>query len=980
MTGTIYFRGMIHTNKIWIRFSILFVVLIPLLISAKKIAYSKESSDQARDLLNNWAEKQLEKLTLEEKIAQFFMVAAYSGDTEEHLSEIERMVQDQKIGGVIFFQGDRKDLKTAIDRFQKASDVPLLIGMDAEWGVHMRLFAEERFPYAYTLGAANDVVLSEKIASMMAQECRELGIHMNFSPVADVNSNPSNPVIGFRSFGENPKLVADQVSAFVKGFEANGIMASIKHFPGHGNTDKDSHYELPTVSQSLKTIEAIDFYPFREGIRAGAGSVMVGHLNVPALDNSGIPTSLSEKIIKEYLKDQLDFEGLVISDALNMKAVSDKYGKTEAVVKAFEAGCDILLFPESVVDAIKAIKKKVEEGKIDRKEVDQRCLKILKAKEKYVISPSTAKKYTEGEVEWAKKEVYEKALTVVKNSNETLPLKRLDQKIARISVGIHTFPFRHAVDLFTDVTHYHYFTIEEALKEFPQKAKSYDLILVGLHSNTVRSKNAFGFGERWVEFMNRLPEEKQVVLTMFGNPYALENLQLNTADAIILAYENNSFAQDRAAQLIFGALPSLGKLPVTIKGAYNRGDGIEVPWGGRLKFSQPEEFGIDPTKLKEIDQIAQNGIVKGAYPGCQVVVAVKGSIIYRKSFGTKMYEDTVPVRNDDLYDIASVTKIAASTVGLMRLQSEGKFSLDRSLSDYLSEITDPRYSSIKLREMMAHQAGLTAWIPFYKKTLKDGELDDQIYSSQPKGMYVEQVAKDLYIRKDYTDSIYKQIIRTPLGSHAYVYSDLGYYFVKKIIEKQGQKQIDGYLRDELYRPMGLRSICYEPLKRFKLDQIAPTERDMSFRKQLIHGYVHDPGAAMLGGIGGHAGLFSNATDLASLMQMLLNKGYYGGIRYLNEDVVSEYTRAQFTGNRRGAGFDRPTASGGGTCHELASQKSFGHSGFTGTLAWADPEDGINYVFLSNRVYPSQENWKLRDMNIRTEIHRVIYEAVKEARK
>lgn len=281
--------------------------------------------------------------------------------------------------------------------------------------------------------------------------------------------------------------------------------------------------------------------------------------------------------------------------------------------------------------------------------------------------------------------------------------------------------------------------------------------------------------------------------------------------------------------------------------------------------------------------------------------------------------------------------------------------------------------------MMAHQAGLTAWIPFYKRTLNDGELDDQYYSSIRKGDFSEQVAKDLFIRKDYTDSIYKQIIKTPLGTHSYVYSDLGYYFVKKIIEKQGQKSIDLYLRDELYRPMGLRSICYEPLKRFKLDQIAPTERDMAFRKQLIHGYVHDPGAAMLGGVGGHAGLFSNATDLASLMQMLLNKGFYGGKRYLNENVVDEYTKAQFPGNRRGAGFDRPTPSGGGTCHELASQKSFGHSGFTGTLAWADPEYGINYVFLSNRVYPSQDNWKLRDMNIRTEIHRVIYEAVKSSK-
>jgi beta-N-acetylhexosaminidase len=970
---------MILIRNFWFVVPAVFLLALPVLLSLKKLANPSKEKNVKIDKSEDWAKQQLAQLSLDEKLGQFFMVAAYSGESEEHLSGIERLVREQKVGGIIFFQGDRIDLKSSIERFQRASTVPLLIGMDAEWGVHMRLFGEERFPYAYTIGAANDVELSRRIASMMAQECRELGIHMNFSPVADVNSNPDNPVIGFRSFGENPKLVADHVSAFVKGFESNGIMASIKHFPGHGNTDKDSHYELPTVSQSLKTLDAIDFFPFREGIRAGASSVMIGHLNVPALDDSGTPTSLSEKVIKDYLKGQLGFEGLVISDALNMKAVSDKYGKTEVVVKAFEAGCDILLFPESVVEAIKAIKKKIQEGKIDLKEIDERCLKILKAKAKYVVAPVENKKYSEAEQEWAKKEVYEKSLTVVKNDNDILPIKRLDQRIARVSVGIHTFPFRHAVELFADVTHHHYFTIEEALKDFPAKANAYDVILVGLHSNTVRAKNGFGFGERWSEFVSRLPEEKQVVLTLFGNPYALENKLLNSADAIILAYENNSFAQDRAAQLIFGALASKGKLPVSIKGSYQRGDGISVAWGGRLKFSQPEEFGIDPEKLKEIDQIAENGIKKGAYPGCQVVVALKGSIIYRKSFGTKFYEDTIQVENEDLYDIASVTKIAASTVGLMHLQSEGKFSLDKSLKDYMGDLTDPSYSSIKIREMMAHQAGLTAWIPFYKKTMKEGELDPRFYASEKKNDFSAQVAKALWIRKDYTDTIYKQIVKTPLGASSYVYSDLGYYFVKKIIEKQGQKNLDLYLKDELYRPMGLRSICYEPLKRFNLSQIAPTEKDMAFRKQLIHGYVHDPGAAMLGGIGGHAGLFSNATDLASLMQMVLNKGYYGGKRYLTEEVVSEYTKAQFAGNRRGAGFDRPTAAGGGTCHELASQKSFGHSGFTGTLAWADPEYGINYVFLSNRVYPSQDNWKLRDMNIRTEIQRVIYEAVKGAK-
>jgi beta-glucosidase-like glycosyl hydrolase/CubicO group peptidase (beta-lactamase class C family) len=842
----------------------------------------------------------------------------------------------------------------------------------------MRLFDGERFPYAYTIGAADDVVLSERIAEMMAQECQKMGIHINFSPVADVNSDPNNPVIGFRSFGENPKKVADHVKAFVRGMENNGIMTSIKHFPGHGNTDKDSHFELPTVSQSLKTIEAIDFYPFQEGIRAGASSVMIGHLNVPALDNSGTPSSLSKKIIGDILQGQMGFKGLVISDALSMKAVADKYGKTEVVIKAFEAGCDILLCPESVSDAINAIKAKVEKGGITKTEIDERCLKILKAKYKFVIAPKKAKEYKQGEIDWAQKEVYEKAVTVLKNENDVLPIKQLNKKIARISIGIHTAHLRDAIDLFANVDHFHYFTAEEAMEELPKKIGKYDVIITALHANTVRPKNNFGFGLKWKEFLNSLPSDKQNILVLFGNPLVLRTeVDLTKFSSIIVGYENHGYVQNAVGQLIFGALPSLGNLPVSVNSQFPREKGIQLKWGGRLKFSQPEELGIDPEKLSEIDKIAENGVKKGAFPGCQVVVAVEGKIIYRKSFGKHTYEGKDSVVNTDLYDIASVSKIAGSTVGVMRMQTEGKFYLSRKLSDYIPDVVgeNTSYGSILIRDMMAHQAGLTAWIPFYKRTIKNGELNSFLYSTEKKGDFNTEVAKDLYIKDSYTDSIYKQIMATDLGPKKYEYSDLGYYFIKKIIEKQSNKSFQEYLMDELYLPMGLRCMRYLPRNYFSEKRIVPTENDKVFRKQLIHGYVHDPGAAMLGGVGGHAGLFSNATDLASLMQMILNKGTYGSVSYLNSEVVEEYSKAQFPGNRRGAGFDRPTASGGGPCDKLASQLSFGHSGFTGTLVWSDPQYGINYVFLSNRVCPDQENWKIRDMNIRTEIQHVIYEAV-----
>lgn len=959
-------------------FYLLIVGLIPVMTALIKQQKPQVKANDNDSEANNWATEKLSNMTLEEKIGQFFMVSAYSNQGEEHLNEVEGLITKEKVGGIIFFQGEKENLTSSIKRFQEVAKVPLLISMDAEWGTNMRLFDGERFPYAYTIGAADDVELSERIASMMAQECQKMGIHINFSPVADVNSNPNNPVIGFRSFGENPKKVADHVKAFVRGMESNGIMTSIKHFPGHGNTDKDSHFELPTVSQTLKTIEAIDFYPFQEGIRAGASSVMIGHLNVPALDNSGTPSSLSKKIIGDILQKQMGFKGLVISDALSMKAVADKYGKTEVVVKAFEAGCDILLCPESVSDAILAIKTKVDKGAISKTEIDERCLKILRAKFKFIVAPKKAKDFKQAEIDWAQKEVYQKALTVLKNDNDLLPIKTLNKKIARVSIGIHTAHLRDAIDLFADVDHYHYFTAEEAILEFSKKMGKYDVIITSLHANTVRPKNNFGFGLKWKEFLQILPMDKQNILVLFGNPLVLRtDVDLSKFSSIIVGYENHGFVQNAVGQLIFGAIPSVGNLPITVNNNFSRDHGIQIKWGGRLKFSQPEELGIDPEKLTEIDKIAENGVKKGAFPGCQIVVAVEGKIIYRKSFGKHTYEGKDSVLNTDVYDIASVSKIAGSTVGIMRLQTEEKFYLSRKLSDYIPDLVGENtpYGSILIRDMMAHQAGLTAWIPFYKRTIKGGELMPILYAKEKKEGFNTQVADGLYIKDSYSDSIYKQILATNLGPKKYEYSDLGYYFIKKIIEKQSNKPFQEYLMDELYLPMGLRSMRYLPRNYFNVKKIVPTENDQVFRKQLIHGYVHDPGAAMLGGVGGHAGLFSNATDLASLMQMVLNKGSYGNVTYLKNEVVEEYTKAQFPGNRRGAGFDRPTANGGGPCDKLASQQSFGHSGFTGTLAWSDPLYKINYVFLSNRVCPDQENWKIRDMNIRTEIQHVIYEAV-----
>jgi beta-N-acetylhexosaminidase len=581
---------------------------------------------------------------------------------------------------------------------------------------------------------------------------------------------------------------------------------------------------------------------------------------------------------------------------------------------------------------------------------------------------------------------YEKNIVVLKNELEFLPFNQAKRGTAIVNLGKGSpLPFLEMTGNFGSfktlnalIFKKNELTSDEILNWI--KNNDINQIIVSIHADGIKNE----FSDVDTGLFDKLPEQYKIVLCVFGNENILKSINTQKIDAIVLGLENHPIAQDRVAQLLFGAMPLRGETNHAIESKdeqFSSGTKFEQKSFGILKFSLPEELGIESSKLVEIDHIVENGIKKGAFPGCQIVVAVEGNIIYRKSFGTHTYEDHDTVVNDDVYDIASVSKIAGSTIGLMKLQSEGKVDISKQLGDYLTELTqNTEYKSIVIREMMAHQAGLTPWIPFYKRTLKNGELNENIYCLHKKNGFTCQVAQNLWINDSYSDSIYKQILATPLGEKKYVYSDLGYYFIKKIIEKQSGQKLDDFLMNEFYVPMGLRYMRFNPSVYFPLAKIIPTEDDRAFRKQLVHGFVHDPGAAMLGGVGGHAGIFSNATDLASIMQMLLNKGFYGNNRYLSESVVDAFTSAQFPGNRRGVGFDRPVSNGGGPCHESASQLSFGHSGFTGTFVWSDPKYGINYVFLSNRVCPNQDNWKIRDMNIRTHIQGVIYDAVLNRKK
>ena len=579
---------------------------------------------------------------------------------------------------------------------------------------------------------------------------------------------------------------------------------------------------------------------------------------------------------------------------------------------------------------------------------------------------------------------FEKSITLLKNKDHLLPLGRLDLNIGLVNIGGNPNEFLETSELFISGSSIHAPNFNLISAKDWSKIIDCEIILLSLHANV------FSDGGNIIDLINsqlfeKLPKSAKIILIIFGDEEILQQIETKNISALILGKENNKIAQSLVCQTIFGSLSISGKTNNEIKSKdqiYPSGFGIEILANGRLKFSQASEIVIDAEKLSEIDQIALNGIRDGAYPGCQILVAVDNQIIYRKSFGNQTYEkDAKKVENDDVYDIASITKIAASTLLAMHLQTQDKFNLNKKLKDYIPELINrAEYGEIGIREMMAHQAGLTPWIPFYKRTLKNGELNPLIYNNLKSENFKLQVAENIFIKPSYVDSMYAQIFQTPLGAKKYVYSDLCYYFTQKILEKQINSKQDEYLRKNIYGPLGLRYARYLPLNYFPKSKIIPTENDIIFRKQLIHGHVHDPGAAMLGGVAGHAGLFCNATDLASIMNLFLQKGKCAGMTFFDEKTINEYTKAQFSGNRRGAGFDRPNSNGGGPCDILASQESFGHSGFTGTLAWADPKDKVIFIFLSNRVNPDAENWKLSDLNIRTKIQHVVYEAVQSRKK
>ncbi|MBN2612855.1 MAG: serine hydrolase [Bacteroidales bacterium] len=975
-----------------------------------------------KSLEDKWVDSVFNSLSEEERIAQLMMIDVYPGRDENHFKEMEYLIEKYNPGGIIFFKGNPVQLAVLNNRLQESARTPLMTALDAEWGLNMRIDSTICYPKQMALGAIQDDRLIYDMGVHIARQLRRIGIHVNFAPVADVNNNPENPVINMRSFGENRVNVSKKSMLYLTGMQDNHVLAVAKHFPGHGDTDTDSHLALPVISHNRQRLDSIELFPFRELIFGGVGGIMMAHLNVPALDQEGLYAStLSPNITDSLLKKEMGFRGLVFTDAMNMGGISKQFKPVDANIKAIKAGNDILLMPGEIAKTIAAIQKEIKKGDISEEEINKRCKKVLAVKfwlglsnYKPVKTDSLVSDLNLPEYKLLKEKLTEASITLVTNNNLLIPLRHPDTlKIASVTIGGNkNNNFYEYLNRYAPVANYYLSkeSNELIIRKLYSELAAYNLVIVGIHETDSRASRDYGLTVNVVNFIDSVVTKNKVILNLFANPYALSYFKnLDRLDGLIVSYEDNELTQNLSAQLIFGSLSANGLLPVTGSKLFKEGSGFQTSHLGRLKYASPLEAGIHEKYLYKIDSIACDAIEKKAIPGCQVLAARNGIVFYQKSFGYHTYHNLQLVKNTDLYDIASVTKIVATMPALMKLHDQGLFDLNKNVSDYLEYLDTTNKKDISVKDILFHQSRLKAWIPFYINTLEplypnqnfsSNRLSDNYpiriannyyvnkhlkykegyFSCEYSENYSVKVADKLYLNNTFPDTIFHTIARSELnGTEGYRYSDLGFYWFYKIIEKLTEKSFESYLDSSFYKPLGAWSVCFNPLKHFDKESITPTENDLVFRRQVVHGYVHDMGAAMLGGVCGHAGIFSNANDLAKIMQMFLNSGEYGNVRYIDKATVKYFTSGQDSNNknRRGIGFDKPEPdlTKNGPTSKLASPESYGHTGFTGTMVWADPACNVIYIFLSNRVYPEVSNNKLLEMNVRTQIQDVIYSSM-----
>jgi beta-glucosidase-like glycosyl hydrolase/CubicO group peptidase (beta-lactamase class C family) len=923
---------------------------------------------------NEWVDSVFKSLTAEQKIAQLIVIRALPNDTG--ILKTADLINKYDVGALCFFQGGPIRQASSTNYYQSIAKTPLMITTDAEWGLGMRLDSVNKFPYQLTLGALNDPALIYEMGKAIGQQCKRIGVQVNFAPVVDINNNPNNPVIGYRSFGEDQDKVTQFGLAYMRGIQDVGVMACAKHFPGHGDVDVDSHYDLPIINKSIAQLDSLELKPFKALFDAGVGSVMIAHLYIPAIDSTANKaTSLSRNNVTNLLRTDLGYHGLTFTDALEMKGVAKYWPGGEAAVQALMAGNDMLCLPESVPDAIAAISKAIDDKRLTWEEIDAKVNKVLNAKyhlglnKWHPVDTANLLRDLNARTDEIRYRVARQTITAIKNK---ITKYNSAPKIACVAIGASSPTFfekalqqRRNADLFT----FSYADNPKQAEAILGKLHNgnYDEVLVTVSGYNLRPANNYGISTAAIDFFNQL-QQFNTKNFVFGNVLAIKNFL--AAPHLVACYQDDDITQYTAADLYAGDITARGHLPVSI-GQYKYGYSAFV--------ARP---GIASNKFYEVDSIVSDALDKGAFTGCVVLAAKDGRIVYKRAYGHYQFNPASErMKDESIFDLASVTKISATTVSIMKLYEQGKIKLDKTLGDYLPLARGTDKANLKISDILLHQAGLIPDVLFYKY-VRDSVThlpNPSIVSAQKPGFTI-RVAENLYLRNDWIDTALQLVMSSRVGPpNKYVYSDLDFILLGKVVEAVAKMPLEQYVQKTFYVPMNMKTTGFKPRERFSLNQIVPTEFDTLFRWQLLWGDVHDYSASVLGQVAGHAGLFSDAPDLFKLYQMLLNKGLFNGKRYLKPKTIDLFTAYHSKISRRGYGFDKPEKDNAARKQPYpaasVSQETFGHTGWTGTCVWVDPRDRIVYIFLSNRVQSQINNDKLLELSVRGKIQDVIYKVI-----
>lgn len=957
------------------------------------VAYQKysQSAEESR-----WVDSVFQTLNTDQQIGQLFMQPVLPQNDAGQDALTQKLISQYHLGGIIFMKGNAEIQVSLVNKYQQLARLPLMVAQDAEWGEAMRLEGVTKFPKNLALGAIQDDSLLYSFGRAIARQCKQVGVQVNFAPVVDVNNNAANPVIGDRSFGENKYNVVRKAWMMSKGMMSENVLPCAKHFPGHGDTDKDSHHELPLIRHSRQRLDTLELYPFYQMVQYGLPSMMIAHLNIPALEpTAGLPSSLSPAIVNDLLRKKMDYDGLVFTDGLNMEGVAKQFGTGEVELRAVKAGVDVLLISKDMPTAFNRLKTALADGEITKERLETSVKRILRAKYRLSLTqrPYTPVGATMGMLNASenlvlKKKLYEAAVTLVKNDNKLVPLDALESlKIACVQIGgTQGGTFVRTLQKYASVKAFYLPTnpTEADLNNTLAALKGYNTVIMGVFGvENKKPRENYEISANTGILAKRLASAANVktITALFGTPYALKNF--GNEMALFVGYDDDPDMQQATAAAIFGGLTVSGKLPVTASPQFREGMGFEIPYVTRFGFALPEEMNMSRWVLNKIDSVARQVTQMRIVPGFSVVALRGNKIVWEKGYGKTDYSavaDSIdPLRHT--YDLASVTKICATTTVAMQLYEQGLLDLDRTVGDYLPDFKYSNKSYITVRELLQHTSGLKAWIPFYLSTFSDAaktQLRKDLYSTTYSEAYSIEVAPRLYLRTSYRDTIWQAIKYSDLGpKNKLVYSDLSMIILGKIIEKIVGDELDDYVCTHFYQPLGMYQTTYNPAKKGQGEKCPPTEIDNEWRRCVVRGYVHDPAAAIMGGVSGNAGLFSTPYDVVKLLYMIKNGGQYGNRAFLSPETIGRFASKQVSYSKRGLGFDKPNSdpSRSGEVSPYASEQAYGHLGFTGNSVWIDPEYDLVFVFLSNRTYPNSKDKNFNRKHIRREVMDLVYESM-----